>query len=151
MNELTGMKLIYESLVPVTNPENTFLSVGTVTLLQSDELPLDFNDTETVMIPLPDSRIQFEAYLRHFEPQTFLKEYRRMGLKIADLNFSFFQKHFAETFLSEVYTEYCKWGGKKLSYPLTLTNACLLFRDGSALDYSSQITVFALNELAEVV
>lgn len=151
MNELTGMKLIYESLVPITNPEDTFLSVGTVTLLQSEELHLDFNDTETVMMPLPDSRIQFETYLHDFEPGTFLEEYRSMGLKIADLNFNFFWKHFADTYLSEVFTEYCNRNGKELYYPLTLTNACLLFRDGSALDYSSQITVFALNELAEVI
>lgn len=150
MNELIGMKLIYESLIPVTNPDNTFLSVGTVTFLQNKELNLDFNETTTTIFPLPDSRILLETFLRDFEPQTFLEEYGSQGLKISDLNFAFFLKHFSETYLSEVYTEYCSRNGEEFSYPLTLTNAYLLFRDSSVLDYSSRITVFALNELSEV-
>lgn len=150
MNELIGMKLIYESLVPIINPDDTFLSVGTVTFLQNEQLNLDFNETTTTISPLPDSKIKLESNLRDFEPQTFLEEYRRQGLKISDLNFAFFLKQFSETYLSEVYTEYCSRNGEELFYPLTLTNAYLLFQDGSILDYSSHITVFALNELAEV-
>lgn len=150
MNELIGMKLIYESLVPIINPDDTFLSVGTVTFLQNEELNLDFNETTTTISPLPDSKIKLESNLRDFEPRTFLEEYRRQGLKISDLNFAFFLKHFSEIYLSEVYTEYCSRNGEELFYPLTLTNAYLLFQDGSILDYSSHITVFALNELAEV-
>lgn len=46
MNGIYGMALVYESLIPVNKLENTFLSVGTVTMQDSEgELNLDFNET----------------------------------------------------------------------------------------------------------
>ena len=46
MNGIYGMALVYESLIPVNNVEDTFLSVGTVTMQDSEgELNLDFNET----------------------------------------------------------------------------------------------------------
>ena len=35
MNELIKIELLYESLVPITDPDKTFLSVGTITLSPS--------------------------------------------------------------------------------------------------------------------
>ena len=149
MNKLTGMKLIFESLNPFDPTGNTCLSVGTITLLRSEELHLDFALTETSMSPLPDSRIRFDVYLRDFEPQIFMEEYREHGIKISDLNYTNFLKHFSDFYLSEVYTEICELN-EEIAVPLTLTNAFLLFENGKTLDYSSHITVFALNELAAV-
>ena len=43
MNEIYGMELKYESLIPIDRPKDTFLSVGTVTfLIEGKELPLNF-------------------------------------------------------------------------------------------------------------
>lgn len=147
MNKLTGMKLIFESLNPFTPTDNTHLSVGTITLLRSDELHLDFALTETSKYHLPDSRIRFDVYLRDFEPQIFMEEYKEQGIKVSDLNYTNFLKHFSDFYLSEVYTEICELD-EEIAVPLTLTNAFLLFENGKTLDYSSHITVFALNELA---
>ena len=47
MNELLGITLLYESLVPIEKVQHITLSVGTVTLLLSEDLPLDFKETRT--------------------------------------------------------------------------------------------------------
>lgn len=150
MNEIMEMSLTYESLVPIPNPEDTFLSVGTVTFQDSAmELHLDFNETRTSYEKSQDSIVTFQTTLCNFEPNTFLDEYRANGLKPSDLNYDFFAARLKETYLTEVYTEYC-YRNTRLFVPLTLKSAQLTFRDNRSLDYSDHISIFALDQLAEV-
>lgn len=152
MNEIIGMTLQYESLIPIDRPKNTFLSVGTVTfLVDGDELPLDFNITEGSVKGNAGSIICVNAEIKDFEPEVFMDEYKELGLSPSDLNYDFFTKHFQDTYLAEAYSEYFYTDTPKEIYlPLTLKSACLLFRDGSVLDYSDRISVFAQKQLAEV-
>lgn len=152
MNEIYGMELKYESLIPIDRPENTFLSVGTVTFLIEDkELPLDFNITEGGTEGNAGSIVSVNARILDFEPDIFMEEYRELGLSPSDLNFDFFATRLSDTYLMEVYTEYLYTDTPKEIYlPLTLKSACLLFQDGSVLDYSDHISVFAQKQLAEV-
>lgn len=150
MNGIYGMELKYESLIPVARPEDTFLSVGTVTFLMGGkELPLDFNITEGSTEGNAGSITRLNVLIKDFEPQVFMDEYRKLGLKASDLNYSFFAARHSDTYLAEVYTEYF-YNRDETYLPLTLKTACLLFKDGSALDYSGRITVFAQKQLAEV-
>lgn len=152
MNEIYGMELKYESLIPIDRPEDTFLSVGTVTfLIEGKELPLDFNITEGGTEGNAGSIICVNARILDFEPEIFMEEYRELGLSPSDLNFDFFATRLSDTYLMEVYTEYLYTDTPKEIYlPLTLKSACLLFQDGSVLDYSDHISVFAQKQLAEV-
>ena len=148
MNGIYGMALVYESLIPIQNPKDSFLSVGTVTMEDSElELHLDFN--ETSFTTGEDSIVTFTTTLRRFEPRTFLEEYLAAGLSPSDLTYDFFAARLHETYLTEVYTEYIFCTTEAMA-PLTLKSVQLLFQDGSFLDYSDRISVFALNELAEV-
>ena len=106
MNELEKIELIYESLVPVPDPDQTFLSVGTVTLLLSAEINLDFNTTGTTVIPKKDSYVELHTTLSSFEPRTFEEEYYKLGLNAKDLTYDFFASMLASTYVTEVYTEY---------------------------------------------
>lgn len=150
MNGIYGMELQYESLIPIARPKDTFLSVGTVTfLMEGKELPLDFNITEGGVEGSAGNIIRLNALVKDFEPQVYMDEYRALGLNASDLTYGFFAARHSDTYLTEVYTEY--FYIKDESYlPLTLKSACLLFRDGSSLDYSGRITVFAQKQLAEV-
>ena len=152
MNEIYGMELKYESLIPIDRPKDTFLSVGTVTfLIEGKELPLDFNITEGGTEGNAGSIIRLNALIKEFEPQVYMEEYRKLGLTPSALDYGFFAGRYPDTFLTEVYTEYLYTDTPKEIYlPLTLKSACLLFRDGSALDYSGRISVFAQKQLAEV-
>lgn len=150
MNGIYGMELEYESLIPIARPKDTFLSVGTVTfLMEGKDLPLDFNITEGGTEGNAGSIIRLNALIKDFEPQVFMDEYRELGLAPADLTYDFFADRLSDTYLTEVYTEY--FYIKDETYlPLTLKSACLLFQDGSTLDYSDHISVFAQKQLAEV-
>ncbi len=150
MNGIYGMELEYESLIPIARPKDTFLSVGTVTfLMEGKELPLDFNITEGGTEGNAGSIIRLNALIKDFEPQVFMDEYRKLGLAPADLTYDFFAARHSDAYLTEVYTEY--FYIKEETYlPLTLKSACLLFQDGSTLDYSDHISVFAQKQLAEV-
>lgn len=152
MNEIYSMELQYESLIPIDRPKKTFLSVGTVTfLVGGDELPLDFNITEGSVKGNAGSIICADAEIKDFEPEVFMDEYRELGLSPSDLNYDFFEKHYQDTYLAEVYSEYFYTDTPKEIYlPLTLKSAVLLFQDGSVLDYSDRISVFAQKQLAEV-
>lgn len=152
MNEIYGMELKYESLIPIDRPKDTFLSVGTVTfLIEGKELPLDFNITEGGTEGNAGSIISVNALIKDFEPQVFMEEYQKLGLAPSALNFDFFAGHYSDTYLAEVYTEYFYTNVPKEIYlPLTLKSACLLFQDGRTLDYSDRISVFAQKQLAEV-
>lgn len=150
MNSIYGMTLIYESLIPIEDPENIFLSVGTVTLQDSElELNLDFNETSTSCHKAEDSILTFLTTLCCFEPNTFLKEYHAIGLAPSDLTYDFFAARLFDTYITETYTEsvFCT---TQIPIPLTLKSVQLHFQDGSFLDYSNRISVFALAELAEV-
>lgn len=151
MNELYGMELQYESLIPIDRPKNTSLSVGTVTfLMNGDELPLDFNVTEGGTEGNAGSIIRINALIKDFEPQVFMDEYKELGLLPSDLNYDFFAKNYHETYLAEIYTEFVYTTPKEIYLPLTLKSVRLLFRDGRALDYSGRISVFTQKQLAEV-
>lgn len=149
MNEIKGIELVYESLIPVENPDDTFLSVGTITLSSDREINLDFNTTETSWMHLADSLVEFHTLLTEFEPRTFAEEYQAMGFHASDMNYDFFASTLQNTYVTEVYTEYVANRAKQY-LPLTLKNMWLHFTDGRCLDYSDRISVFALAELAEV-
>lgn len=150
MNELTSIELLYESLVPVEKPGSMFLSVGTVTLLSDKELHLDFNNTLTAWFPLENAHVKLCTQLTDFEPRTFNEDYIRQGITAQDLNYCFFADRLYDTYVTEVYTEY--YSGTPENYlPVTLKRIRLLFADGSFLDYSDRISIFALAELAEVM
>lgn len=149
MNGIYGMALVYESLIPINNLEDTFLSVGTVTMQDSEkELNLDFNETCSSCEKTEDGIVTFTTSLRCFEPGTFLEEYLAAGLSPSDLTYDFFAARLHDTYLTEVYTEYVHCTDEA-PIPLTLKSAQLLFQDGRFLDYSERISVFALKELAE--
>lgn len=152
MNGIYGMELKYESLIPVTRPKDTFLSVGTITfLMEGKELPLDFNITEGGTEGSAGSIMRLSALVKDFEPQVYMEEYRELGLTPSALDYDFFADRYSDTYLTEVYTEYFYTDTPKESYlPLTLKSACLLFQDGRVLDYSERISVFAQKQLAEV-
>ena len=152
MNGIYGMELQYESLVPISRPKDTFLSVGAVTfLIKGKELPLDFNITEGGTEGKAGSIIRLNALIKEFEPQVYMEEYRELGLTPSALDYDFFADRYSDTYLTEVYTEYFYTDTPKEIYlPLTLKSACLLFQDGRVLDYSERISVFAQNQLAEV-
>ncbi len=150
MNEIYGMELQYESLIPIDHPKDTFLSVGTVTfLMDGEELPLDFSITETSIEGNAGSIIRLNVIIRDFEPQVFMDEYQKCGLAPSDLNFDFFATRYCDTYLTEVYTEYF-YTENETCLPLTLKSACLIFHNGSSLNYSDRISVFAQKQLAEV-
>ena len=149
MNELEKIELIYESLVPVPDPDQTFLSVGTVTLLLSAEINLDFNTTGTTVIPKKDSYVELHTTLSSFEPRTFEEEYYKLGLNAKDLTYDFFASMLASTYVTEVYTDYL-YGNPEHYLPVTLKSIQLHFSNGSFLDYSDRISIFALSDLAEV-
>lgn len=149
MNELEKIELIYESLVPVPDPDQTFLSVGTVTLLQSVEINLDFNTTGTTVIPKKDSYVELHTTLSSFEPRTFEEEYHKLGLSAKDLTYDFFASMLASTYVTEVYTEYL-YSNPEHYLPVTLKSIQLHFSNGCFLDYSDRISIFALSDLAEV-
>ena len=150
MNGIYGMELQYESLIPVARPEDTSLSVGTVTFqIGETELPLDFNITECSVEGEAGSILRLNAVITDFEPQTYTDEYQKLGLTPADLTYGFFAIRYSDTHLTELYTEYF-YTENEAYLPLTLKSACLLFQDGSALDYSDRISVFVLKQLAEV-
>lgn len=149
MNGLTKIELIYESLVPVTDPDKTFLSVGTVTLSSLYELNLDFNSTSTSVIQKEDFYVELYTTLAEFEPRTFEEKYQKLGLTGKDFTYDFFASRLESTYITEVYTEYLT-SSPETYLPVTLKSIQLHFADGSFLDYSDRISIFALAELAEV-
>ena len=149
MNGIYGMELEYESLIPIDRPKDTFLSIGTVTfLIEGKELPLDFNITEGGTEGSAGSIIRLNALIKEFEPQVYMEEYLKLGLTPSALDYGFFADRYPATYLTEVNTEYF-YIQSETYLPLTLKSACLLFRNGRALDYSDRISVFAQKQLAE--
>ena len=162
MNLLTNIELLYETLVPIARPDKTFLSVGRVTLSSfqkqpdlkkqncflNTELNLDFNCT-CASFCQKGTHVVIHASLTEFEPGTFEDEYRKLGLTAKDLNYDLFASLLPSTYVTEVYTEYVN-RSPEFYFPVTLKSIQLHFADGSFLDYSDRISVFALAELAKV-
>lgn len=153
MNELLGITLLFESLIPIERAKQITLSVGTVTLLlskeYSNELPLDFKETRIAYDMVSTARGKFYVILKDLCPEVFWSEYKSMDISPEDFTYEFFQSRKSTTYVTEVYTE-AYIGDNKISLPLTLTKMHLYFSNGLILDYTDRISVFALNELAEV-
>ena len=150
MNELLGVTLLFESLIPIQQAEPITFSVGTVTLLLSEnEVPLDFKETLTAYDMVSATEGRFYIILKELNPYSFLQEYKLMGISPNDFTYEFFRSQHASTYVTEVYTETLR-ADKKLPLPLTLKKMHLYFSNGLILDYTDRISIFALNELAEV-
>lgn len=149
MNELLGITLLYESLIPMEKMQRITFSVGTVTLLLSEELPLDFKETRTAYDAVSAAGGRFYVILKDLNPDAFLAEYIKMGMSPKDFTYEFFRANQSSAYVTEVYTEaYIR--DRKIPIPLTLKKMHLYFANGLVLDYTDRISVFALNELAEV-
>ena len=149
MNQLERIELQYECLTSVDYPENTFLSVGTVTLTSAYDLHLDFNITETSWNRKNDGTIVLQTSLTDFERLSFAHEYKKLGFNSENFTYEFFADMLDRSYVTEVYTEYISLADN--SYlPLTLKGMQLIFANGESLDYSDRISIFALAELAEV-
>jgi hypothetical protein len=149
MNILTNITLTYESLIPIPEPGNNYLSVGTITISNNWKLNLDFNLTETSWHPIKGSYVELHVTLSEFEPKSYGDDYMEMGLKPEDLTYDYFASILDASYVTEVYTEYCIQGTENC-IPITLKKIQLHFADGQFLDYSDRISVFALNKLADV-
>lgn len=149
MNELLGITLLFESLIPIEKAQHMTLTVGPVTLLLSKELPLKFNETRIAYDMVSAARGKFYVILKELSPEAFWAEYKSLGISPEDFTYNFFRSRLSSTYVTEVYTEACI-GDKKISLPLTLTKMHLYFSNGLILDYTDRISVFALRELAEV-
>lgn len=147
---LTGMNLTYQTLIPFSDHKNYQLSVGTVTLLLPEELPLDFNTTMGCCYAQADGTSVLEVEIREPETETFLLEYRKLGILPAQFTYELFSSRHASATIAEIYTELYQIHSE-VTIPLTLTSVHLLFSDGSILDYSDRIGIHALWQLAEVV
>lgn len=149
MHELERIELQYECLASVARPENTFLSVGTVTLTSFYDLHLDFNITETSWNRKADGTIVLQTTLTDFEQLTFAHEYRKLGLSSKDLTYEYFADMLDKSYVTEIYTEYYSYE-QNCYLPLTLKGIQLFFSNGKSLDYSDRISIFALADLAKV-
>ena len=150
MNELLGITLLFESLIPIQQAEPITFSVGTVTLLLSEkEVPLDFKETLTAYDMVSATEGRFYIILKELDPYSSWWEYHKMGTSLSDFTYEFFRSQRDSTYVTEIYTEILH-AGKKISLPLTLKKMHLYFSNGLILDYTDRISIFALNELAEV-
>lgn len=150
MNELLGITLLFESLIPIKKAEPITLSVGTVTLLFPEyELPLDFKEILTAYDMVLAAEGRFYIILKELDPYSSWWEYHKMGTSPSDFTYEFFRSQRDSTYVTEIYTEILH-AGKKISLPLTLKKMHLYFSNGLILDYTDRISIFALNELAEV-
>ena len=150
MSDIYGMELRYRSLIPIIRPEDTFLSVGTVTFrMEGKELPLDFNITEGSVKGNAGSIICIDSRIKDFEPKVYMDEYEKIGFSPADFTYDFFASRYSDTYLEEVYTEYF-YSKSEIFLPLYLESVCLIFQDGSTLDYSNHIRASVQKQLAEV-
>lgn len=147
MNKLSGITLLFESLEPIENPETISISVGTITLLLTQKLPLNFKETRTSHDMKPSFGTRFYVILQDLNPD--LQAYQSVGLSPEDLTYDFFRSRISSTYVSKIYTELVR-NGKKVPIPLTLKKMHLYFSNGRLLDYTNRISVFLLNELAEV-
>ena len=146
MSELQRIELIFESLDPVPEPDKVILSVGTVTLLSDQELRLDFNQTSTSCLPKDGSFLELRTTLSEFEWHTYQDEYEKIGIAQKDLNYFYFASRIHNTYITEVFAE-CFTRDTKQHLPLTLKGIQLHFAGGLFLDYSKNVSIFALAEL----
>lgn len=146
---LTGIAFTYQTLEPCTlEAADCHLSVGTITLLLPEELPLDFYVTLGNCYPQQDQTLRLEVKVCELDEDTFADEYDELDLLPGQFTYDFFSSRQNTITISEVYTEFLH-SGTECCIPLTLTKAVFLFSDGSALDFSGRIGVFALDQLAE--
>ena len=78
-----------------------------------------------------------------------MDEYEKIGFSPADFTYDFFASRYSDTYLEEVYTEYF-YSKSEIFLPLYLESVCLIFQDGSTLDYSKHIRASVQKQLAEV-
>jgi len=117
--------------------------------VEGKELPLDFNITEGSVKGNAGSIICIDSRIKDFEPKVYMDEYEKIGFSPADFTYDFFASRYSDTYLEEVYTEYF-YSKSEIFLPLYLESVCLIFQDGSTLDYSKHIRASVQKQLAEV-
>lgn len=148
MNLLTSIELTFESLVPVKQIKDTLLSVGTITITSNQELHLDFNYTSTSANRTKDAYVTLHTSVYEFKPETYEEEYKNLGISAKDFTYEYFSSLLETAYITEVYTEYIQLKTNQ-TIPITLKSIQLHFADGSFLDYSGHISIFALAALAD--
>lgn len=146
MNRIYGMSFVYESLVPVENPDVLYFSVGTITMdCCGKEICLDFKETSASWHE-KNGKIVFSVEANDFNPNTFEEEYQAIGLKASDLVYGYFSSNhrFMNTLVTEVYIE-CVQDAEEVFIPLKLKGVQLHFLDGRFLNYGDKINVEKLD------
>lgn len=120
-------EIIFETRIPIANPENLIVSLDTIEFMVPELFRLDFSTIRTKIYTRNDGICELKVYGFDFNYETFKADYEKLGIEPDGFVYEYFKSLFDKLEVTEIIADCSDKSRKLLTIPLCLKNIKLYF------------------------
>lgn len=120
-------EIVFETRIPIVNPENLIVSLDTIEFRVPELLRLDFSTIRTTIYKRNDGTCELKVYGFDFDYETFKADYEKLGIEPDGFVYEYFKSLFDKLKVTEIIVDCSDKSKKLLSIPLCLKKIKLYF------------------------
>lgn len=145
-------EIVFETRIPIVNPENLIVSLDTIEFRVPELLRLDFSTIRTTIYKRNDGVCELKVYGFDFDYETFKADYEKLGIEPDGFVYEYFKSLFDKLKVTEIITDCSDKSKKILSIPLCLKGIKLYFDHIGgyvAIDFTPKVTAQCRKKLLD--
>ena len=145
-------EIVFETRIPIVNPENLIVSLDTIEFRVPELLRLDFSTIRTTIYKRNDGTCELKVYGCDFDYETFKADYEKLGIEPDGFVYEYFKSLFDKLKVTEIIVDCSDKRKKLLSIPLCLKDIKLYFDHiggDIAIDFTQKVTAQCRKKLLD--
>lgn len=145
-------EIVFETRIPIVNPENLIVSLDTIEFRVPELLRLDFSTIRTTIYKRNDGTCELKVYGFDFDYETFKADYEKLGIEPDGFVYEYFKSLFDKLKVTEIIVDCSDKRKKLLSIPLCLKDIKLYFDHiggDIAIDFTQKVTAQCRKKLLD--
>ena len=145
-------EIVFETRIPIVNPENLIVSLDTIEFRVPELLRLDFSTIRTTIYKRNDGTCELKVYGFDFDYETFKADYEKLGIEPDGFVYEYFKSLFDKLKVTEIIVDCSDKSKKLLSIPLCLKKIKLYFDHiggDIAIDFTQKVTAQCRKKLLD--
>ena len=145
-------EIVFETRIPIVNPENLIVSLDTIEFRVPELLRLDFSTIRTTIYKRNDGVCELKVYGFDFDYETFKADYEKLGIEPDGFVYEYFKSLFDKLKVTEIIADCSDKSKKLLSIPLCLKKIKLYFDHiggDIAIDFTQKVTAQCRKKLLD--
>ena len=145
-------EIVFETRIPIANPENLIVSLDTIEFMVPELLRLDFSTIRTKIYTRNDGICELKVYGFDFNYETFKADYEKLGIEPDGFVYEYFKSLLNKLEVTEIIADCLDKSRKLLSIPLCLKDIKLYFDHiggDIAIDFTQKVTAQCRKKLLD--